>query len=110
MDIHLHCHNPQLEALLRQVNDKIDLILSQQETIMTIAQDLEDEVAAETTVVASVEQVVQNLVDAIKNAGTDQAKLQAVLASAVANKTRLAALVEANTPVPNPTPPPPIVG
>lgn len=65
---------------------------------MTIAQDLEDEVAAESTVITSVEQVVQNLVDAIKNAGTDQVKLKAVLDAAVANKTRLGALVAAGTP------------
>lgn len=91
-------NSSQVEVLLRAMDQKLDLILSKQETLMTIAQDLEDEVAAETAVITSVEQVVQNLVNAVAAAGTDQVKLKAVLDAAVANKTRLGALVAANTP------------
>lgn len=75
----------------------VGILIKNTETIMTIAQDLEDEVAAESTVIASVETVVQNLIDAVKGAGTDQAKLTAVLAAAQANKARLGALAAANT-------------
>lgn len=88
----------QLEGLLRGMDQKLDVLINQQEILMAIAQDLENEVAAETAVITSVEQVVQNLVDAVKAAGPDQVKLKAVLDAAVANKTRLGALVAANTP------------
>lgn len=65
---------------------------------MTIAQDLEDEVAAQSTVIGSVETVVTNLVDAVRACGTDQAQLTRVLDAAVANKARLGALAAAGTP------------
>lgn len=97
INIHLHHHDSETEVLLREMDAKLDLILNTQELLMTIAQDLEDEVAAETTVIGSVETVVQNLIDAVKAAGTDQAKLTAVLAAAQSNKARLAALAAANT-------------
>lgn len=80
------------------LRNMLGLVLFQQELAMGIAQDLEDEVAAQATVIGSVEIVVQNLVDAVKAAGTDQAKLNAVLASAQNNKTRLGALAAAGTP------------
>lgn len=106
------CDDPWSGATPREieVREMLRLILIKQEIIMGIAQDLEDEVSSETTVIASVETVVQNLVDAVKAAGTDKAQLDRVLAAAVANKTRLGALAAANTPAATPAPVPPIVG
>lgn len=99
---HYHDHYfhvaPELMGRLRSIEHKIDLILTNQEKAMTIAQDLEDEVAAQTTVIGSVEVVVQNLIDEIRVAGTDKTKLEAVLVAAQQNKTRLGALVAAGTP------------
>lgn len=89
--------SPQLEARLRGIDKKLDLIRNLLEKIMGIAQDLEDEVAAETSVIASVEQTVQNLIDEVRAAGTDRTKLEAVLTAAQANKARLGALAAANT-------------
>lgn len=99
LDVHFHI-DPGFEVLdrLDDINRKLDLVLVKEDIIMGIAQDLEDEVAAETTVIGSVETVVQNLIDAVKAAGTDGPKLAAVLAAAQANKTRLGALAAANTP------------
>src|SRR3972149_7676669 len=80
------------------MRDMLYLIIKRQEIAMGIAQDLEDEVAAQSTVIGGVEVLVTNLIEEIRAAGTDKTKLEAVLVAAQANKTRLGALTAANTP------------
>lgn len=92
--------NPWLEAppWAWQLKQMMGLILQKMEIVMAKVEDLEAEVAEESTVIGSVETLVGNLIEQIKSAGTDPAKLDAVLSSLQANKARLGALVAANTP------------
>ncbi len=100
-------------------------IITTETALMSVLDDIEAEVAANTSVVGSVETLVQNMTakvqeqaDALAAGGVDTTRLQMVLDSIRANQTRLGALVTQNTPapaepVPEPTPtpePPPETG
>ena len=65
---------------------------------MSAVSDLQDAVAAETTVQKSVITLLDTLFADLKAAGTDPAAIAAVVASINANKDALAAAVAANTP------------
>jgi hypothetical protein len=81
-----------------ELREMLGLVLLSQGIIMSLEQDLLDEVQSETTVIGGVEVAIQNLIDAVAAAGNDRTKLQAALDAARANKSRIAALVAANTP------------
>jgi hypothetical protein len=71
-------------------------ILHMEGTNMAQIDDLVTEVAAQTTLVGSLQTFVQGLKDAIAAAGTDPVKIQAILDSVKANDMALAAVQ--NTP------------
>jgi len=70
---------------------------------MAAIDDLLADVQDESTVVASVEQLLTNLSAMLANAGNNPAALAAIKAVVDSNKSRLAAAVVANTPA-SPTP------
>ena len=65
---------------------------------MGLIDDLAADVTAQTTVIGSVETLLQNLSSQLAAAGTDPVKLQAVKDALDTNTSRLAAAVQANTP------------
>lgn len=69
-------------------------------TMNTDLTTLQKDVAAETTVEASVIVLLQNLTQAVKDAGTDPIALKAVTDQIEANTAALSAAVLANTPTP----------
>jgi predicted metal-dependent enzyme (double-stranded beta helix superfamily) len=81
----------------------LDRIATTETRIMATLQDILNDVQDEATVVGSVEALLTQLSDLLKNAGTDPAALQAVKDLVDSNKARLSAAVVANTPA-APTP------
>lgn len=81
-----HLHN-----LLHTINQKENYIMSK-------IDDLNTAVSEESTVIDSTVTLLTNLTQMIKAAGTDPAKLDALMTSITANKTKLADAVVANTP------------
>lgn len=73
---------------------------------MPLIDDILTDVEDENTVVTSIETLLTNLSQQIKDAGTDPAKLAAIKTAIDSQKARLVAAVLANTPTP-PTPPTP---
>ena len=65
---------------------------------MSALTDLQAAVAAETTVNNSVEALVLQLAQQVKDAGTDPVALEAVVATMQSNAASLGAFVTANTP------------
>lgn len=70
---------------------------------------LEAAVAEETTVQQSAITLLENLSKMVKDAGTDPAKLQAVVDQLNSNRSALAAAIVANTPSEGEPPPEPSV-
>jgi len=101
---------------LAGINTRLDAILAELKILnqtegksMSVLDDIEAEVAKSNTIEASIETLIGNMVQAVKNASTDPARLQAVLTALQNNDARLAQIVLDNTPQdpPNtPTPPP----
>jgi hypothetical protein len=89
---------PTAEALITRAVVALESLAKTENKIMAVLDDLEAEVANQTTVEASVEALLANLATAIQNAGPDQARLQAVLDTIKTNDSKLAAAVAANTP------------
>src|SRR5438128_1070004 len=85
---------PQLD----RIEAKLDRVLRQGGRLMGLVDDLGADVAAQTTVIASAETLLQNLAAQLAAAGTDPVKLQAIKDALDANTGRLAAAVAANTP------------
>jgi flagellar basal body P-ring protein FlgI len=99
--------SPTDRALLTQIVTLLQTISKQEQHIMAVLDDLEAEVATNTTVEGSVATLIANLVAELQAAATDPARLTAILDTLKANDARLAALVVANTPAPPvPVPPP----
>lgn len=88
---------------LEVINRKLDLILTNQEKIMTALDDLQAAVAAEDTVIDSAITLIQGIPALIAAAGIDPAKLTALQNDITAKSTALASAVAANTPA-APTP------
>jgi len=109
----------QIIALLRTLHYKVDFLHTQLVNIqmeLKMAADklsaLEADVADTDTVVGSIETLVTNLVaelSAAQGSPDSDARIQAVIDKLDANKSRLAALVTANTPADPGTPVPPPV-
>lgn len=91
-------------------SDKLDAILLQltrMEKSMSQNQDaLVAAVTADTDAVSSAVTLLQGLSQQIKDAGTDQTKLDALTAQLDGNTKKLADAVVANTPAASPTPGP----
>jgi hypothetical protein len=105
-DIHIHVHiksDPEVLARLDLVLDKLDLVSSNQETMMAAIDDLQAAVAAEDTVIDSAITLIQGIPALIAAAGVDPAKLAALQSDITAKSSALAAAVAANTPA-APTP------
>ena len=106
----------QMIALLRGLHYKTDFLHAQLVNIqreLKMVDDklsvLEADIADTDTVVGSIETLVTNLVAELTLAKGDDDRIQAVIDKLDANKSRLAALVTANTPADPGTPVPPPV-
>lgn len=109
MEFHVYHHiSLDKEVLSRfdRLETKLDLVLKNQEAIMSAIDDLTTAVAAEDTVIDSAVVLLQGIPGLISAAGTDPAKL-AALQTDIQNKTaQLAAAVLVGTPTASPTAPP----
>jgi hypothetical protein len=109
--------DPRIIALLRTLHYKVDVIVHQLSHIqreLEMAEDklatLEQSVADNDTVVGSIETLVTNLVaelTAAQGSPNSDVRIQTIIDKLGADKTRLATLVTANTPVDTGEPPPP---
>lgn len=95
-----HHFLPDFEVLsrLEAIEDKLDLILQNQETTMAAIDDLQAAVTAEDTVIDSAITLIQGIPALIAAAGVDPAKLQALQSDITAKSQALATAVAANTP------------
>src|SRR5258706_10600020 len=89
--------DPEVLRRLGRIEDKVDLVLNQQETIMSTLDDLQAAVAAEDTVIDSAITLINGIPALIAAAGVDPAKLAALSADITAKSGALAAAVTANT-------------
>lgn len=96
-----------LTELKEQIGElKELLLLSNKQTKKNMAslKKLEDAVAKATSINESAIALIQGISKQIKDAGTDEAKLNALTEKLDANEDALAAAVAANTPATEPTP------
>lgn len=84
-----------IAALLVQANNQLKQLIQKGSQMVGILDDIESEVQNQTTVEASIEKMVANL---LATAGSDPTRLQAILQALQNNTSRMAALVVANTP------------
>src|SRR6266403_1838817 len=96
--------DPEVLRRLGRIEDKVGLILNQQETIMSALDDLQAAVAAEDTVIDSAITLINGIPALIAAAGTDPTKLAALSADITAKSKSLADAVAANTPAAAPPP------
>lgn len=87
-----------------QLQPQLTKLTQQETTIMADLSALQAEVAKNTTIEQSAITLIQGLAAQIQAAGTDPAKLQAIVDQLTANDAALAAAVTANT-TPAPTTP-----
>jgi len=107
MDIHIYLHGTQDQALLRDMNAKLGLILQNQETIMaTVTESLDRAEAAAKANTDAEDSIIIVLsalradIAALKAAGTDPAtaaRIEALAAALEGRKNVLAAAAVANT-------------
>jgi len=97
--------DPEVLRRLGRIEDKVDLILNHQETIMSALDDLQAAVSAEDTVIDSAITLINGIPALIAAAGVDPAKLTALQADITAKSKALADAVTANTSA-STTPPP----
>ena len=90
---------------LGRIEASVDELINKENKTMAVIDDLQAELANNTTVVGSVKQLVQNIKAALDSAGTNDAKLTEIKNALAANDQTLSDLVVANTP----PPPPPTV-
>jgi hypothetical protein len=93
---------PRLQSLFESIDLRFDLLektlATERKTLMAFIDDLEAKVAAESTVDDSIIALLNQIAQALKDAGVDPARQAAVLASLQANADKIAAAVTANTP------------
>ena len=89
--------DPEVLRRLGRIEDKVDLVLNQQETMMSVLDDLEAAVTKEDTVIDSAIALINGIPALIAAAGVDPAKLAALSADITAKSGALAAAVTANT-------------
>ena len=90
-------HDPEIARRLERIEHAL---LRMENTIMATLKDIQDDVASETTVIASVITLLDGLSQQLKDAlaANDPAAIQAVVDAIDANKKTLADAVTANTP------------
>lgn len=115
LGVHIHFDH-ETTALLKRLVCALEVIASapnREEKFMqqalSVLDQIESEVGNMSTVEASVETLVSNIVAQVAAAGADSPRLQTVLATIQANDARFAKLVTDNTPAVTPTPIPPPV-
>jgi hypothetical protein len=102
--IELHIQpDHEVRARLDAILDKLGLVVSNQEKMMSAIDDLQAAVAAEDTVIDSAITLIQGIPALIAAAGVDPAKLTALQNDITTKSSALAAAVAANTPA-APTP------
>ncbi len=89
---------------MRSQEQKLDDLLTLVGGLQVTIDELKAKVDAEGTVIDSAITLLAGISQMLKDAGTDQAKLQALGAQIDAKKDELAASVTANTPAAPPTP------
>src|SRR6266850_1515180 len=105
-------HHHSIEArceVMRRLDilaEQIDLIIKNQETLMTAIDDLQAAVAAEDTVIDSAITLISGIPALIAAAGVDPAKLAALQTDITTKTKALADAVAANTSAATATPPP----
>lgn len=101
IDIHVFLESdPVSKALLLEILGRVKSIETKENTEMALIDDLQAEVATNTSVEQSAVQLLQNLKAQLDAAGTDPVKLQAIKDALTTNDQALAAAVAANTPAP----------
>jgi len=103
-EIHLR-PDPEVLRRLTEIENKVDLMLDRQETIMSALDDLQAAVAAEDTVIDSAITLINGIPALIAAAGTDPAKLAALQTDITTKSKALADAVAANTPAAAAPPP-----
>jgi hypothetical protein len=93
-----------IEASQARIELKLAAVLAEEQSIMAAIDDLEAEVAQDTTVEQSAITLIDGIAAQIAAAGTDPTRLAAVQATLANNRTALAAAVAANTPAAPPAP------
>jgi hypothetical protein len=88
----------EIAQLKRMIRRLTRITINMERRQMAAIDDLEAEVARETTVVDSILALVTKLLADIEAAKTDPARIQALVDTVRANDDRLAAAVTANTP------------
>lgn len=107
MHIHIHHYlDPQVEARLRSVEHKLDLIIRNQEAIMAAIDNLNADLDAITTALATYVAGVQAAIAAAQKASPDPAIDAADVKVRALGKTLSDGLAQLNTPVVVPTPAP----
>ena len=96
---HYHGCGP-LEKLLVQVDSKLNLVLQKESAVMASLENLTKEVSEMAGVVDSAIVLINGLAQQIRDAGTDQAKLDELAASLDGKAGELGAAVAANSPAP----------
>ena len=92
--------NTKLDAILTQLgvdHRLLQAVKTEEDQIMTTVDDVQADVTAEKTVVASAVTLLNGLAALLKAAGTDPVKLAALHEDIVANTQALAAAVTANS-------------
>jgi len=97
--------DPEVLRRVGRIEDKVGLMLNQQETIMSALDDLQTAVAAEDTVIDSAITLINGIPALIAAAGVDPAKLTALQADITAKSKALADAVTANTSAATTAPP-----
>ncbi|SRR6266403_869549 len=97
--------DPEVLRRLVEIENKVDLVLYRQETIMSALDDLQAAVTAEDTVIDSAIALINGIPTLIAAAGTDAAKLAALQTDITAKSAALAAAVTANTSAATTAPP-----
>ncbi len=101
VDVFLHIADDRVPPWAAEMRQMLGQILQKQVIEMALLDDLEAKVDAVKGVEDSAILLLQQLSQALKDAGTDPARLQAVIDKLDADQTALAAAVAANAP---PTP------
>jgi hypothetical protein len=93
--------NRKLDAILAQLgvdHRLLQAVKTEEDQIMSTVDDIQADVTAENTVIDSAVTLLKGLADALKAAGTDPAKLDALHTDITTKSAALAAAVAANTP------------
>lgn len=98
IDVYIHTDPDRVPPWAVELKQMIGRVLQKQVAEMALLDDLEAKVEQVRTVEDSAVTLLQQLSQALKDAGTDPARLQAIIQKLDADQTALAEAVVANTP------------